>query len=82
MIVDFRYRDDAEFATLCKMFGALAFLPVNEVIEGYEDLCATPAVQALLVELQEFLHYMEYTWVGLPLANGQGRGQPLYALGE
>jgi hypothetical protein len=64
------------------LFASLAFLPINEVVQGYADLLNTPEVQAQLGILQEFIDYVEYTWVGILLPNGQGHAPPLYPLGK
>ena len=64
-----RYGTDGCFATKIKMFRALAFLPPDDVIDTYEDLCEDESVPI------EFISY--FVLIYIRPKRGR-RDQPLY----
>ncbi|XP_066948591.1 uncharacterized protein [Macrobrachium rosenbergii] len=58
-----RYETDADFALSLKMLSALAFVPVHAVIGAFEELCDSDAIP---LEAQPVVDYMEDTWIGRP----------------
>lgn len=58
-----RYENDAEFALKMRMISALAFVPVDNVVDSFEQLCDNNNYP---VEAQPVLDYFEDTWIGRP----------------
>ena len=72
-----RYTNDEEFAVIIKQFGALAFLPVIDVIPCYEEL-ANSLTDEFMDDISDILHYFEKTWIGLEY-HGRRR-RPLFSI--
>ena len=66
------YSNDGSFATKIKMFCALAFLPPEEVIDTFEDLCEDKSIPI------DFISYFELTYIGPKRGRRGRREEPLY----
>jgi hypothetical protein len=64
------------------MLAALSFVPSNDAIAKYEELCQFDFFTTNEVLLEPLLGYFEYTWIGALRANGAGRRQPLFSHGN
>lgn len=60
-----KYSDDETFRLNIKKLVALAFVPVADIIQGFELVAAD-----LEDEADDFLDYFERTWVGEPKKRG------------
>ena len=60
-----RYQDpkEKEFATRCRMFPALAFIPIEEVIEVFEELVKYDKENGNLLP-PEYVTYFEKNYIG------------------
>lgn len=67
--VEFNTND--EFALHIKMIIALAFVPLNKVVQAYEILMSLEFFQSHAHELAEFLQYYKSTWIGEQRRNGR-----------
>lgn len=56
-----RYENNAEFALKMKYLPALAFVPVDRVIESFETLCEERLFPS---EIDDILDYFEKIWLG------------------
>jgi hypothetical protein len=68
------YQRNAEFALGIRMIPAIAFVPVDDVIDTFQILC-----QHLPDQAAPILNYFE-GYIGRPRANGDGRGNPLFPI--
>ena len=70
--------DDAEFALHVRMICALAFLPPDDFIDGFEQLC--DLIREAYGDLTEnILEYFEDTYIGRFRLNAPGR-PPLFSI--
>ena len=67
-----RYQTDAEFSLLMRMIPALAFAPIHEVINVFEELQEAMSPEGIPV-----LDYFEYSYIGRK--RRRNRAVPLYA---
>ena len=58
-----QYETDAEFALKLRMLCALAFVPVEGVVDAFEALCDN---EVFPFEAQDVVDYFEDTWIGRP----------------
>ena len=65
------YDTDAQFALNIRMLSALAFLPPNRVVEGFNMLIDSEIIPH---EAENVLDYFEDTWIGRPDRRGRRRG--------
>lgn len=72
-----RYKEDPDFALNVRMLPALAFVPVANLVEAFEELAESPYFLKELQLLQPLLDYFEDTWVGRPQRHNRRR-PPLY----
>lgn len=73
------YGTDVDFALAIKMLVALAFVPVQKVVEAFEALKSSVYFTRYGDDLIEIIEYFAKTWIGLP--NRRGLGAPLFDLG-
>jgi hypothetical protein len=66
-----RYQEDTDFAIKIRMVAALAFVPPNDVIAAFEELC-----EQILPDSQAFVDYFEDTYIGRP--QRRGRRAPMF----
>jgi len=61
-----KYTNNADFALKIKQLMALAFVPVSDVVEKFDELLS----QQFFLDNEELLihliHYFEETWIGRP----------------
>ncbi|XP_068213377.1 uncharacterized protein [Palaemon carinicauda] len=71
-----QYNTDEEFCLKIKCFTALAFLPVADVIDAYEELADDDSLP------QEFVSYFEVTYIGPKRGRGSRRHRlsPLFSI--
>ena len=62
-----KYNKDSEFCLKIRCFSALAFLPVEDVEEAYEDLIDDEEIPA------EFISYFDLTYIGVVRGRGARR---------
>ena len=74
-----RYISDEHFALNIRHLAALAFVPKDDVITVFDELMDSEFYIDNSVDLREFLHYFEDTWIGRPARRG-GRSAPLYPI--
>ncbi len=55
------YANEEEFAVQCRLFGALAFVPLNDVQAAFDAVRQQPDFDP---RLRPFLNYYEDTWLG------------------
>jgi len=70
-----RFRNDAEFALQCKMVPSIAFVPVADVVQAFEEISRN-----LDGELDPLLDYFEETYIGPRNRRGAGRRAPRFAI--
>lgn len=63
-----KYEDDENFRLNVKRLIALAFLPLSDVVAGF-DLVAADFEDDDIVD--EFIDYFEKTWIGEPRRRGK-----------
>jgi hypothetical protein len=70
-----RYTADDEYALCIRQLGALAFVPVNDVVAAFEALVASEFFVVNADELEDILDYVQRTWIGRPavIAGGARR---------
>ena len=73
-----RYLEDQEFAIHCRMLCALAFLPEDDVIDGFEQLTDTMREQ-FNNDLDDLIDYFEDTYIGRFRRNAH-RGRPQFSI--
>jgi hypothetical protein len=71
------YETNPEVALTLKLLPALAFVPTQDVVEGFEHLCDQNIFSP---ELQVIVDYFEDTWIDRPQRRGRQRRPPLFAL--
>ncbi|XP_031334003.1 uncharacterized protein LOC116182551 [Photinus pyralis] len=69
-----RYNTDAEFAVMARMVSSLAFVPINDLDEAVDALG-----EALPVELQPLLQWLEDNYIGRPNRRGNGRRLAMFS---
>ena len=67
--------NETEFATRCRMVTALAFVPVDDVIETFEELIEFDKNHETTPNLlpKEFITYFEKYYIGLPVRRNTRR---------
>ena len=72
--------EDGIFASWARCLPALAFLPVDEVVDGFETLASHDAFNdAVGQNAAQLVDYFEDTWVGRPpRRQGADRRQPMF----
>ncbi|XP_014298070.1 uncharacterized protein LOC106693699 [Microplitis demolitor] len=75
-----QYTTDLKFCINLKMFMALAFVPIDDVIEAYEELIKSSFYQENATILTDFVSYVERTWIGELSRLGNKRTKPLFDL--
>ena len=68
------YGNNLEFAINIRKLIALAFLPVNQVVNTFLELFDTGAYRMCL----DIIDYMERTWIGINPTHGMKRKPPQY----
>jgi hypothetical protein len=68
------YSNNLEFAINIQKLVALAFLPVEAVVNAFLDLFDTGVYRMCL----DLIDYMERTWVGMNQTHGSKRKEPLF----
>ena len=61
-----KYQEDDTFRANIKKLISLAFLPIDDIIKGYESVIAD-----LDDDADAFLDYYEKTWIGEPKRRGK-----------
>lgn len=74
-----RYETDADFALRCRYLAALAFLPVEQVVDAFERLTEEDAA-IFPQELEPVLDYFEDTWIGRYQRGRRNRRAPRFDL--
>ena len=73
-----RYNDEQEFALHLRMISAVAFLPPNDVINGFDDLCVE--IRNLYNgDVDDLLEYFEDTYIGRFRRNAPRR-PPMFSI--
>ncbi|XP_065321616.1 uncharacterized protein LOC135929050 [Gordionus sp. m RMFG-2023] len=62
------YKSETNFAMYIKMLMSLAYVPVEDVIHGFEELCASIFYQENRAILAPLIEYFEETWIGKMIA--------------
>ncbi|CAF3834472.1 unnamed protein product [Rotaria sordida] len=70
-----KYQEDDTFRTNVKKLIALAFLPLNDIINGFDLIAAEFDDDD---DTENLLNYFEKTWVGEKKRRGVGRKKPLF----
>ncbi|CAF5029474.1 unnamed protein product, partial [Rotaria socialis] len=70
-----KYQEDKSFHLGIKRLIALAFVPVLDVIKAF-DLITDDFDD----DADDFLGYVEKTWIGEPKKRGTGRKKPLFTI--
>lgn len=65
-----KYSHDKEFATRIRCLTALAFLPIEEVCDGFEELIAWDKSKEEPLIPQYVIDYFETYYIGKPLKKG------------
>ena len=73
-----RYVEESEFGLCLRMLSALAFLPPQNVISGFEELCDDVRTN-YQDDVDEHFEYFEDTYIGRYRRNAP-RCQPLFAI--
>lgn len=79
------YGTDTEFAVHLRMLAALAFVPVNKVVEAYEAIVQLPffndnELNFMNAQKQEFLNYIETNNIGSPGRTQGARKAPSFPI--
>ncbi|XP_057324038.1 uncharacterized protein LOC130666788 [Microplitis mediator] len=73
------YNTDIKFARNVRMLFSLAFVPVNDITDAYEELVASDCYDLHSEELNNLVEYFEKTWIGKKNCIGK-RSEPLFAI--
>lgn len=78
------YSEDPMFALYLRYFAALAFLPINKVVNGFELIVAEKFFEEddsnpYNFQIQNLIEYFELTFIGRATRT-QGRKQPLFPI--
>lgn len=79
MIVQAEYNEDSSLALHLKMLTALALLPRDDVVAGFEKLVTSRFFVANEEKLEPVVSYFEKTWIGAGTRRGNRR-PPLFAI--
>ncbi|XP_024875569.1 uncharacterized protein LOC112456975 [Temnothorax curvispinosus] len=79
--LQYNYNSDLRFCLNIKMLMALAFVPVHDVLEAYDELIVSPFFEENEDALNELIRYFERTWVGERRRTGNKRKKPMFDLG-
>src|SRR6218665_2491181 len=72
-----RYTSDSDFAVSVRTLAALAFIPLPDIVQSFEELIDSPFFQQNEEVLRDLVNYFEDTWIGRPNRRG-GRAEPLF----
>ena len=73
------YAENLEFSSAMKMLAGLAYVPVDDVVQAYEELLDTVYFVDNEELLEDFLDYFETTWIGKKRRHSH-RGEPTFAI--
>ena len=71
------YEANPEIAITLKMLPALAFVPIQDIVDAFENLCDQNIFSP---ELQVIVDYFKDTWLSRPQWRGRQQRQPFFAL--
>ena len=74
-----RYTNDADYASVCRLLPSLAFVPVGDVADAFDQVA--DYIEQNYPELIPYTTYFETTFVGLPNRGGiAGRRAPRFPI--
>lgn len=78
----YRDTDEPNFQVYIQLFATLAFVPLPDVVNAYNELIGSKFIMDNLIAFQSLLSYFERTWIGAPHSTrGNGYRRPaLYSL--
>ncbi|RWS18325.1 uncharacterized protein B4U80_06170, partial [Leptotrombidium deliense] len=72
--------DNIENIICLRQLGALAFVPVNDVVDCFSKLLDSDFYRTNWTTLLPLIEYFEDNWIGITIGNGISRRNPRYAI--